>query len=148
MSREEVQTEPLNETAAPSGALAASNSTAALRNAAAAWADRNTRPETLARAEKVKDKVSAITSFFDFSGKNPGEVTPQDVSRWRSAMEARGLKPATVYARVSRVSAFFRWLMSDPQLSPSSALTRPRRLGPTTLAPIRVSRPRRSPTAR
>jgi integrase len=32
-------------------------------------------------------------------------------------MERRGLKPATVYARVSRLSAFYRWLMSDPQLS-------------------------------
>lgn len=32
-------------------------------------------------------------------------------------MDRRGLKPATVYARVSRVSAFYRWLMSDPQLS-------------------------------
>jgi hypothetical protein len=32
-------------------------------------------------------------------------------------MERRGLKPVTLYARVSRVSAFFRWLMSDPQLS-------------------------------
>ncbi len=32
-------------------------------------------------------------------------------------MERRGLKPATIYARVSRVSAFFRWLLSDAQLS-------------------------------
>ena len=32
-------------------------------------------------------------------------------------MEARGLKPATVYARVSRVSAFYRWLMVEQQLS-------------------------------
>jgi integrase len=32
-------------------------------------------------------------------------------------MERKGLKPATVYARVSRVSAFYRWLMTDPQLS-------------------------------
>jgi integrase len=39
------------------------------------------------------------------------------VSRWRKAMEARRLKPATVYARVSRLSAFYRWLMGDPQLS-------------------------------
>jgi integrase len=117
MNREEVEKEPPGEMSSPSEALAAPDSAAALRNATAIWAERNTRPETLARAEKVKDKVSAVASFFDFSGKNPGEVTPEDVSRWRSAMEARGLKPATVYARVSRVSAFYRWLMSDPQLS-------------------------------
>jgi site-specific recombinase XerC len=81
------------------------------------WAERNTHTETLARAERLKDKVSAVTSFFDFAGKHPGDVTPEDVSRWRAEMERRGLKPATVYARVSRVSAFYRWLMSDPQLS-------------------------------
>jgi site-specific recombinase XerC len=61
--------------------------------------------------------VQAVTSFFDFAGKHPGEVTPEDVSRWRAEMERRGLKSATVYARVSRVSAFFRWLMADAQLS-------------------------------
>ena len=103
--------------AAPSQALAAADPAVALRNAAALWAEQNTRPETLARAEKVRDKVTAVTSFFDFSGKHPGEVTPEEISRWRAGMEARGLKPATVYARVSRVSAFYRWLMSDPQLS-------------------------------
>ena len=32
-------------------------------------------------------------------------------------MERRGLKPTTVYARVSRVSAFYCWLIRDPQLS-------------------------------
>lgn len=98
-------------------ALAAPDPAAAVRRAAALWAEQNTRPETLARAEKLKDKITAVTSFFDSAGKDPGEVTPEDVSRWREAMERRGLKPATVYARVSRVSAFYRWLMSDPQLS-------------------------------
>jgi integrase len=117
MSREEVQTEPQRETAAPSEALAAPDPEVALRNAVNLWAEQNTRPETLARAEKLRDKVSAVTSFFDFSGKHPGEISPDDVSRWRAEMERRGLKPATVYARVSRVSAFYRWLMSDPQLS-------------------------------
>jgi integrase len=106
-----------NEPTAASRALAAPDPAAALRNAAAMWAERNTRPETLARAENIKDKVSAVTSFFEFARKHPGEVTPEDVSRWRARMESRGLKPATVYARVSRVSAFFRWLMADPQLS-------------------------------
>jgi integrase len=88
-----------------------------LRNAARLWAEANTRPETLARAETLKDKVQAVTSFFDFAGKHPGDVLPEDVSRWRAEMERKGLKPATVYARVSRLSAFYRWLMSDPQLS-------------------------------
>jgi integrase/recombinase XerD len=101
----------------PSAALAAPDPEAALRNAVQLWAEQNTRPETLARVEKLRDKVTAVTSFFDFAGKHPGDVTPAEVSRWRAEMEARGLKPATVYARISRVSAFYRWLLSDPQLS-------------------------------
>jgi site-specific recombinase XerC len=32
-------------------------------------------------------------------------------------MERRSLKPATVYVSVSSVSAFYRWLMNDAQLS-------------------------------
>ena len=117
MTPEEREEESQNASEVPSKALAAPDPAAALRNAAAIWAERNTRPETLARAEKVKDKVSAVTSFFELAGKHPGEVTPEDVSRWRGEMERRGLKPATVYSRVSRLSAFYRWLMSDPQLS-------------------------------
>lgn len=101
----------------PARALAAPDPAAALRNAAVMWAEQNTRPETLARVEKLRDKVTAVTSFFDFSAKHPGDVTPEDVSRWREEMERRGLKPATVYARISRVSAFYRWLMTDAQLS-------------------------------
>ncbi len=115
MSREEPE-EPLA-LIVSSEALAAPNQEALLRNAVSLWAEQNTRPETLARAEKLRDKVTAVTSFFNFSGKHPGEVTPEDVSRWRAEMEARGLKPATVYARVSRVSAFYRWLTADPRLA-------------------------------
>lgn len=117
MSREEVPSKPQGETAAASEALVVPDPEAALRNAVILWAEANTRPETLARTEKLRDKVSTVTSFFDSAAKHPGEVTPDEVSRWRAEMEQRGLKPATVYARVSRVSAFYRWLMSDPQLS-------------------------------
>jgi integrase len=117
MDREQVRKEPGDGPAAPSEALAAPDPAAALRNAARLWAEQNTRPETLSRAGTLKDKVTAVTSFFDFAGKHPGEVTPEDISRWRAEMERRGLKPATVYARVSRVSSFYRWLLSDPQLS-------------------------------
>lgn len=83
------------------------------------------------RAKKLKDKVSAVTALFGFAAKHPGEVTPEDVSCWKAEMVSRGLKPATVYARVSRVSAFYRWLMSDPQLgehlrSNPAASARPR----------------------
>ncbi|HEX8500012.1 MAG TPA: tyrosine-type recombinase/integrase [Pyrinomonadaceae bacterium] len=117
MTPEETREENGGDGGEASRALAAPDDAAALRNAVGLWAERNTSSETLARAEKLKDKVTAVTSFFNFAAKHPADVTPGDVSRWREAMEARGLKPATVYARISRVSAFYRWLMEDPQLS-------------------------------
>jgi integrase len=117
MTPEEREGERQLDPAAPSRTLAAPDPAATLRNAVTLWAEQNTRPETLARAEKLRDKVTAVTSFFDFAGKHPSEVTPDDVSRWRGEMERRGLKPATVYSRISRLSAFYRWLMSDARLS-------------------------------
>jgi integrase len=117
MTSEKTRQGPQIYSTIPTQALAVPDPAAALRNAVTIWAEANTRPETLARAEKLKDKVSAVTSFFEYAGKDPTDGTSEDVSRWRREMEGRGLKPATVYARVSRVSAFYRWLMADPQLS-------------------------------
>jgi integrase/recombinase XerC len=117
MISEETPQEQGSDHIGPSQALTAPDTATAVRNAAMLWAEQNTRPETLDRAEKLKDKVSAVTSFFQFVGWHPADITPEDVSRWRREMEGRGLKPATVYARVSRVSAFYHWLMSDSRLS-------------------------------
>jgi hypothetical protein len=100
MSREDNDMGASGETVAPSQALAVIDPEVALSNAATLWVEQNPRPETLARAEKLRDEVSAVTSFFDFAKKHPGEVTPEDVFRWRAEMERRGLKPATVYARI------------------------------------------------
>lgn len=117
MSKEETGQESEANPFGAGDALAARAPVAGLLNAVTLWAEANTRPEVLDRRDKLRDKVSAVTSFFDFAAKHPADITPEDVSRWRAAMEARGLKPATVYARVSRVSAFYRWLLTDPQLS-------------------------------
>src|ERR1051326_6392073 len=88
-----------------------------LVNAIALWAASTTRPETWARDEKVQDKISALRAFFAFAGKHPGAVTPADVEAWRAAMEGQGLKPNTVYSRLSRLSSFYRWLLANPQLA-------------------------------
>jgi hypothetical protein len=90
---------------------------AALRNAVALWAEATTAPISLRRDELAHDKREATNAFFSFTGKRPSEVTPLDVTEWRRALEARGLKPATVYARLSRLSSFFEWAMRDPTLA-------------------------------
>jgi site-specific recombinase XerC len=95
------------------------------------WAEGSTRAETFDRAPKLQDKTQVVSSFFRFVGKHPEEVTPEDVRRWRAQLESQGQKPTTVYARVSRVSAFFKWLMANPILgqhirSNPAAQARPR----------------------
>jgi integrase len=100
-----------------SQALVRADSEAALRTAIQFWAESSTRAETFERASKLQDKMQAVRRFFAFTGKHPGQVTPEDVQAWRAYLEGQGQKPATVYARVSRVSAFYKWLMADPVLS-------------------------------
>jgi site-specific recombinase XerD len=112
-------------------ALVKANPEAAIHTAIQFWAEGSTRTETFERASKLRDKTQAVKGFFAYAGKHPGEVTPEDVRAWREHLESKGQKPATVYARVSRVSAFFKWLMADPVLgqhirSNPAAQARPR----------------------
>ena len=100
-----------------SQALALVESAAVIRNAVQFWAEATTRSETFDRSDKLRDKIQAVSSFFNFSVKAPDRITPADVLEWRLHLESKGQKPATVYARVSRVSSFYKWLMNDPQLS-------------------------------
>lgn len=100
-----------------SQALVLADSAAAIRHAVEFWAEATTRAETFERHAKLADKIQAVSAFFAFSEKAPDQTTPEDVQRWRSHLELKGQKPATVYARISRVSSFYKWLMNDPQLS-------------------------------
>jgi integrase len=109
----------------------------ALRTAAGLWAEATTAATTQRREEVIHDKVAAVRDFFDFTGKSPAEVMPGDVRDWRAHLESRRskegerLQPATVYARVSRLSSFYTWLMSDPQLA-----------GEITANPVLLARPK------
>ncbi|MGH9759255.1 MAG: phage integrase N-terminal SAM-like domain-containing protein, partial [Blastocatellia bacterium] len=94
-----------------------SGGTGALTRAIELWSLGTTRPETWERDYKLQDKRATVGRFFSFIRKHPGEVTPGDVERWRKHLEGQGQKPATVYARVSRLSSFYRWLLSNPKLA-------------------------------
>ena len=89
----------------------------ALQTALALWAEVTTRPTSGRRAELQHDKRMAVQSFFAFIQRAPHQFTPIEVNRWRERMEAQGLKPATVYARLSRLSSFYEWALRDAQLS-------------------------------
>lgn len=89
---------------------------AALANAIALWAGSTTRAETWARDDKLQEKSTAVGRFFTFIGKHPADVTPGDIEEWRQHLAAQGKKPATVYARISRLSSFYKWLLANPEL--------------------------------
>ncbi|MBA3246712.1 MAG: tyrosine-type recombinase/integrase [Pyrinomonadaceae bacterium] len=61
----------------------------------------------------MRKKREVVESFFSFIGKSPGEVDELDVQRWLEHLREK-LKPATVYARISFLSSFYRWAMRDP----------------------------------
>jgi integrase len=114
MSREEKQ----QDVEKPSEALvvAGRGVDLALLNAIHLWAAATTDSESACCEDLLKAKRQAVSAFFAFSGKDPGEVSPLDVQSWRQQLEVRGFKPATVYARVSRLSSFYEWAMKDPAL--------------------------------
>lgn len=88
----------------------------ALQNAIHLWAAATTDAESACREDLLRSKRQAVSSFFSYVKKNPGEVTPLDVQGWRTRLEEIGFKPATVYARISRLSSFYDWAMRDPSL--------------------------------
>lgn len=87
-----------------------------LPNAIGLWADSSTVPDSARREDLLRDKKRAVTTFFHFTKKPPGEITPQDVKNWQTSLEAEGLRPATIYVRVSFLSSFYEWIMRDPEL--------------------------------
>src|SRR5438067_9626559 len=88
----------------------------ALLNAIHLWAAATTDSESACCEDLLRSKRRAVSSFFAHAGKHPGEVTALDVKSWRDALERKGFKPATVYARISRLSSFYAWVMRDPAL--------------------------------
>ena len=88
----------------------------ALRSAIQLWAEGSTAADSDRHDDLVRDKRAAVEDFFEFTGKHPADVAPSDTYAWREALEARKLKPNTVYSRISRLSSFYRWMMKDPVL--------------------------------
>jgi integrase len=119
------------------GQAATAEQQAALRTAAGLWAEATTAATTQRRNEVMHDKLAAVRGFFDFIKKNPADVTPRDVQAWRFHLEClqtkdgEMLQPATVYARISRLSSFYTWLTDDPQLA-----------GVITTNPVLLARPK------
>ncbi len=88
----------------------------ALRHALRMWTEAVTAMTTEQRSQALNYKQKVVESFFVSTGKRPGEISTLDVETWRRALEEQGLRPSTVYVRVSFLSSFFEWAMRDPSL--------------------------------
>lgn len=97
--------------------------TPTLTNAVETWADARTSATSARRHDLLRDKYNALLSdgkdgtaagFFMFAGKPVEAITPDDIKAWQDYMESMELSAASIYARVSRVSSFYEWLMTQP----------------------------------
>ena len=106
------------------------SSAAAIDSAITMWATSTTR-EGARLDDLLRDKSRLVRAFFAFVGKQPQEVTPQDVADWLDELRAHGIpkkdedgveepgepfSAASVYAAASRVSSFYKWLAKDGRL--------------------------------
>jgi integrase len=104
-----------------------------LRTAIELWASASTGVETRRRVEQLKNKRKIVQSFFGWVRKSPGDVEPTDVRAWCERMRDEDKSPATVYARASFLSSFYRWAMSQEAVGASlrqnpALLGRPKRV--------------------
>ena len=90
---------------------------AALANAIMMWADSTTDAQTNRRHDLLRDKHKAVEAFFESINKHPEEVRPLDVKKWQKELEMGHLVPATIYAKISRLSSFYEWIMNDPNIA-------------------------------
>lgn len=103
------------------------NRLATLENAIGMWADSRTDSTSKRRADLVRDSKNALLSngvnertqqskplgFFRYYDIEPDAVTPLHVKEWQTYLEGQGLSMSSVYARVSALSSFYDWLMSQ-----------------------------------
>jgi site-specific recombinase XerD len=90
---------------------------AALRSAIELWSQARTAESVFRRDQLLRKKQETIESFFRYIGKEPHEVDELDVRRWMDWLKEQKISQATLYARVSFLSSFYRWAMRDPAIS-------------------------------
>jgi len=85
----------------------------ALTLAVGLWADATTDASSARRAEYLQGKARFVGAFFESAGKALGEITEIDVKAYQAHLEGEGQSPATVYAKLSRVSSFYEWALEN-----------------------------------
>ena len=82
-----------------------------------AWAAGSSDHTSSRFKDLVNDKSRIVGDFLCFVGKSPDLIMPADVQAYQIELEKRNLAATTIYASLSRISAFYRWMMSSPDLA-------------------------------
>jgi site-specific recombinase XerD len=90
-----------------------------LRSSINLWSEASTGSAVRRREEMLTKKMRVVESFFRDIGKNPGEVSPEDVRAWCESLKLDGRRPTTIYTRVSFLSSFYEWAQKAPELGRS-----------------------------
>lgn len=80
---------------------------------ASAYALAKTNPSSRTVKKTAKTRRVQVRNFLKWVGKGVEDVSPQDIEAWRADMEGRGLSKATMYTRVSLISQFFAYCLSQ-----------------------------------
>ncbi len=86
----------------------------AVREAVDSWLRATTDHSSPRFDDLLRDKARPVCEFFEFVGKTPDKVTPHDVKEYYEILSQRDLTEGTVYAMLSRISSFYRWLGDLP----------------------------------
>ena len=87
------------------------------------WATARTTANSDRLNDLLRDKIHALlgegegggaAGFFVFIKKSPEAVTPTDIVTYRDYLHEMGLAHTSIYARISRISSFYTWLLSEP----------------------------------
>ncbi len=96
------------------------------------WLNKRVKPDAR-RAKDIKnDKSKAVFDFFDWIGKSPEQVLPEDVMAWQNhlrTIEKQNnlpninshkkdfLAPGTIYNRLSALSNYYEFLRQDAEMA-------------------------------
>ena len=77
------------------------------------WADHKTDSSSPRRQDLLKYKANIVLDFFAHVQRAPGAITPLEVKAYQAHLEEQGLKPSTVYSRLSQLSSFYQWAIAQ-----------------------------------
>ncbi|MGF1506107.1 MAG: tyrosine-type recombinase/integrase [Chloroflexi bacterium] len=86
-----------------------------LREAIDSWVRATTDHTSPRFDDLLRDKARPVVEFFAMIDTSPDRVTVDQVKAYHRKLEERGLAQATIYAMLSKISSFYRWLGDLPE---------------------------------